>query len=351
MKTIATIVCILTALAPAAALAEHVAVSDTPDEKMASPSSAPVVDGLLDEAGLADPQTGVATPADLPQKATTPPEQKPTANSAQLTPRTWQDIDEVLDLLVEMGLLDPADEQVRERVIQSVLEAVGGGATVYPEGADGKPVEDGETTGDAAAAVHVVTLRGTFGFYSVTGLGKTQCEQFIDSLEAVREGHYEGLLLDLREAGGNGFAGANEAAQILAETGVPTVLLVNGATRGAAERLAKLMRRKAKALLIGSSTRGRPFPLRKHELTGGGDVYVPDAGDSGQGTWPPAPLTPDIRVDPPLTTEKLQLLAGLDDLEDRIRQDPALRKASDLLVAVRGLAADPGPQPPPEETE
>jgi carboxyl-terminal processing protease len=177
-----------------------------------------------------------------------------------------------------------------------------------------------------------------------------------------------GLLLDLRNNPGGVLESAVEIADQLLEqgvivtangrtpaarfsmaatpgellTGVPVVVLVNGATASAAEILAGALQDHHRATILGRRTYGKGSVQTVMPLSSGRAIklttsrYYTPSGRSIQGRG----IEPDQKID---TTE-----AGPLDLDDpRVRQtlasrDPVIRAALELLKGRKVQAAPPG---------
>jgi len=129
-------------------------------------------------------------------------------------------------------------------------------------------------------------------------------------------------VLDLRFANGFDYSAAAKAAEVFLKEGgllltweggearasandnaitLPTMLVVNSQTRGAAEALAAVLRASKSALVVGGGTAGEARVYREHALPDGRKVRIaagevrlaiPNAG----GTMPAEGIVPDIKV-------------------------------------------------------
>jgi C-terminal processing protease CtpA/Prc len=137
----------------------------------------------------------------------------------------------------------------------------------------------------------------------------------------------EGLVLDLRFAAGTDYAAAARlAGQFLGRATVvmslggqefaspagdsaftlPTMVLVNGRTSGAAEALAEVLRQNEAALIIGNRTAGAAGVFEDFVLTTGQRLRVVTATVKlREGTEvPPGGVTPDIAISASLADER-----------------------------------------------
>ena len=146
---------------------------------------------------------------------------------------------------------------------------------------------------------------------------------------------------------------------------LPLVILADSTTSGAAERLAALFQHSVRsALLLGAPTAGDPllsaaFPCPP-EILPDTQVILPAATldfPDGFTLRPDTPLDPDVLITPAALSEPLyepdensitfrsRKKGTLEEeaidraLRDRVRDDPYLRRATDLLLGLRALAS------------
>jgi hypothetical protein len=111
-----------------------------------------------------------------------------------------------------------------------------------------------------------------------------------------------GAVLDLRFAGGEDYGAAREAAGLLADKtnrlfAGPLVVVVNRATRGAAETLTAALRAAGGILILGSPTAGDAMAFKEFVLKDGGRLLVATAPVKMDGKTIPADgLRPDIAM-------------------------------------------------------
>jgi len=220
-------------------------------------------------------------------------------------------------------------------------------------------------------SVALVRLEGDFVYARITTFSDTTALDFAAGLARMRRdlgAKPRGVVVDLRNNPGGVLESAVEVADQLLEegvivtangrtpaarfsmsatpgdllSGVPVVVLVNGATASAAEILAGALQDHHRALLVGRRTYGKGLVQTVMPLSSGRAIklttsrYFTPSGRSIQGSG----IEPDEKLD------------GLDgeplDLEDaRVRQtlaarDPAVRTALELLKGRKGRAAPPG---------
>jgi carboxyl-terminal processing protease len=225
----------------------------------------------------------------------------------------------------------------------------------------------------AQVDVHSVVLFRVddFVYARITAFSDTTAHDFAAGLARLRRdmgAKPRGLLLDLRNNPGGVLESAVEIADQLLEqgvivtangrtpaarfsmaatpgellTGVPVVVLVNGATASAAEILAGALQDHHRATILGRRTYGKGSVQTVMPLSSGRAIklttsrYYTPSGRSIQGRG----IEPDQKID---TTE-----AGPLDLDDpRVRQtlasrDPVIRAALELLKGRKVQAAPPG---------
>ncbi len=186
----------------------------------------------------------------------------------------------------------------------------------------------------------------------------------------------QGVVLDLRFAGGDDLVAAGEVVDLLlaeartvlaweeqqfrstAKTNplnARVAVLVNGETRAAAEALAAALHEERLALMLGTPTAGEHAVYREFPLRGGQRLRVAVAAlrvGAGERVLPPGGLTPDIRIEVPAEEERRWV-------EDPFYVGAASRPAgsrparlteADLVRLHReGLSGTPPPRPRREE--
>lgn len=169
---------------------------------------------------------------------------------------------------------------------------------------------------------------GDIGYVQLTNVSGDADVKLATALDELRkEGALQGLVLDLRFAGGRDFAASARASSLFFSGGVPILdwgegvfaspgrsnhftapvaILVNARTRGSAEALAAALRSGGRAVVIGDRTAGEASLLRDFTLSTGRVLRLAVApvrtGDgqpiAGEG------LNPDIRVATPVDAER-----------------------------------------------
>jgi carboxyl-terminal processing protease len=212
------------------------------------------------------------------------------------------------------------------------------------------------------------------GFYA--GVGDAVLEQF----DAWRSGEHFGLILDLRSANGGDVDSAARISSLFAEAnmmlfafrdtsdqdlavskaadteplGMPTMVLIDGQTCGAAEVLAASMKRSIRgAMLLGTESRGDPsirefidfspdekiYVATRRLVTADGTVYSGQAGIVPDVTVAPRASRP-VEYEPmPELGEREQLEEEIEDtlLAQRVKGDAVLRRAVDILLGLKAL--------------
>lgn len=268
------------------------------------------------------------------------------------------------------------DWQIRARL----LTAPGGTRRiVFRRGMETQTVEVATARIRQPAIVSAEDLPGGLGYLRVLGLYEGSGQELIPALRAWDSEAYCGIVLDLRGANGMDLEAVADVASLFADEGAllfsvrdtrdqdiavfrarsgsrmttPVMALIDEETTGAAEALAAVLSGSVRgAMLLGSETKGNPGVRQAVALPGGGHLYLatrrlvladgrkydgregvaPDvrvtASDDAHFEYEPAsdegkPATPEDR-------EKRQL-------RDRVRGDPALRRAVDILLALKAL--------------
>ena len=174
---------------------------------------------------------------------------------------------------------------------------------------------------DAPVLAEPKLYDGAIGYLRVQRVGRGLADRISAAYKELSSGTntVEGLVLDLRFAGGRDYAAAAAAADLflsraepLLDWGggvvrssskadaitAPVVVLVNGETAGAAEALAAVLRQENQALIIGSTTAGEATIDQEFALSTGQRLRIATATIKlGNGeTLSAGGLTPDIPV-------------------------------------------------------
>lgn len=242
-----------------------------------------------------------------------------------------------------------------------------------------RDVEFARTPSFASAIAVAEDLPTKLGYLKLNGIYERSDKDIISSLRAWISAGVSGLVIDLRGAGGQDAAAAAAVASMFAREGdllftfrdghdqdiavhkaqpgsgveCATMVLVDGQTDGAAEALAAALAGSAQgAMLIGEPTRGDPLVRELIELGGDRRLYIatrrlvtadgtvydgragvkPDLIASGMAQPDYEPAVSSANESKMLEEEKEDRL-----LRERVRNDPVLRRATDLLHGLKAL--------------
>ncbi|MBU1694273.1 MAG: PDZ domain-containing protein [Verrucomicrobia bacterium] len=249
----------------------------------------------------------------------------------------------------------------------------------FLRGAETQEVEIATARLQQSSVASAEDLPVGIGYLRLNGLYKGASKEIIPALRGWDGTNYCGIVLDLRGAGGTNLAAAADVARLFAPEGAllfslrssqdqdmevfrasggtgldaPVMVLTDGDTEGAAEALAAVFTHSLRgAMLIGYPTRGDPGVREIIPCPGGGYLYLairrlvmadgsvfngresvePDVtlngAEGGQVDYEPEP---DARGRLQAEGKEHRLL------RERVRGDPALRRAVDILLALRAL--------------
>lgn len=247
-------------------------------------------------------------------------------------------LEEVFGILRREDLMPSFTPEMRRRMVNAVLEALDCSAELVSgveRGAGGM--------GDVEACEFPVlgrqaTVGGLFKYLEIVTFTENSADEFGSALEDFRYGHYEGIVLDLRYSGGEAVGAARTAAGLIMELDVAPVLLINGETRGAAEVFGTLVAQNSRCISVGQPTKGRPALRSSSELASGDVVLLPYAGENGQESrLLLEPISPDLKTEEVLSRDFLRGTERFRQPGDIVSSDQCLRKAVDLLTAVKGF--------------
>ncbi|MBP7829540.1 MAG: PDZ domain-containing protein [Kiritimatiellae bacterium] len=233
-------------------------------------------------------------------------------------------------------------------------------------------------------------LPGGIGYLRLNGLYEGASREIIPALRGWDGTNYGGIIVDLRGAGGTNLAAAADAARLFAPEGAllftlrdardqdievfrapggaaldaPVMVLTDGETGGASEALAAIFAYSLRgAMLIGYPTLGDPAVREVVPCPGGGHLYLATRRlvmADGQVLDGRKPIEPDVTVDgaageeyePEPANRGARLLEEEKEhrrLRERVRGDPVLRRAADILLALKALnvRGQPPVQEPP----
>jgi hypothetical protein len=195
-------------------------------------------------------------------------------------------------------------------------------------------IVDSDSTEPLQAPAGVVSRTAVFerelGYVRVQVIGPGLDEQLIEGLRQLEStNQLQGVVLDLRFAGGVDYATAGRAAQVFVTGGkpllswgettvsamrddgvvtLPLVVLINAGSAGAAEALAGALREGAGALLIGSQSAGQAYVYRDFDIPGDRQLRVAsEPVYVGNGKSLAGGLKPDIEVSSRLEDERVHL--------------------------------------------
>ena len=255
---------------------------------------------------------------------------------------------------------------------------------VRAEGGAGRVAEVRRVRGEKALAA-VEELPADMGYMLVAGLHPGIGGEVVQAVEQWRGVGVFGMILDLRGAAGQAEEEVAHVAALFADAGtplyskadrqgralasvkapaatavaLPTVVLVDEGTSGAAELLAAVLGGSVRgAMLVGRETAGDPLLREPLALPTGGfallatrQMALPGGAtfDGARGVRPDVPITdaalnetvyepdaPTLRRGKTLSDEEKVDKA----LRDRTRHDAYLRRATDVLLGLQALGLD-----------
>lgn len=231
-------------------------------------------------------------------------------------------LEEVLKVL-RAHLAGVSEAELEAAAVRGLLEQLRPRAFLLP------PTEGGEGPAPAPLLARTNLFEGGVACLRVgrvaAGLAAAMRETLV-GWQAVT--NLQGVVLDLRFAGGEDLVAAGEVVDLFvaesrpvlawedqqfrttAKTNPLTVrvaVLVNGETRAAAEALAAALQEERLALLLGTLTAGEHAVYREFPLASGQQLRVAVAAikvGAGEHALLPGGLTPDIRVEVPVEEER-----------------------------------------------
>ncbi len=218
-------------------------------------------------------------------------------------------------------------------------------------------------------------------YLRINGLYPGTAERILYHIDDWRENGYFGLILDLRTSNGADLDGAAAVASLFAEentmlfafrdpsdqdvkvhkaagttpVGMPTMVLIDGQTRGASEVLAASLKRSARgAMLLGSASSGNPsirdavafgpdlylYMATKRLVTADGTRYDGTHGVEPDVVVVPRAVAAYVADEPGQPVRKReQLEEEIEDrlLGERVKGDTALGRAVDILLGLKAL--------------
>ncbi len=241
---------------------------------------------------------------------------------------------ELLERLAENHLLPPSTPETRSQFIQAILKTLTRDGMLEPAR---KPNAASRNPGPNDTP-QATTLGNQLRYLRLRQLGEGSAERIRRNNEQHESGAPRGLILDLRGASGDAAEEVTRCVEAVRALALPVAVLVDGETSRMAERLAAELRTTCAAVVIGSATRGTPFPARRISLSGGEIISIPDvpAAETRQTHWVPQPLEPDVLVE---TEDKSSPPDGADRRPPPLdmRNDLCVRRAVDLLTAIHAF--------------
>lgn len=290
----------------------------------------------------------------------------PCAGTASITDR------ELMDVFGRLGLRVDTNAVARP-VVEALLKAVD------PRGCILGPDECARAEPAATVASAEAWSEGLF-YLKLRGFNPDGATNIAEALRSSMQGQPTGLVLDLRDAGGEsldsldallsmfaepgtplyslrGTAGTNTPPHVAAQSqvslqGITCALIVNDGTRDASELAAAVLRTFPGVVVVGWSTRGDAgvrarVPLSSGECLVVADRWaVPATGGEyhGSGVKPDIAVTssslPDSPVPAPIpgfTKTPSERAVGSARMRERIGGDAALQRACDLLVGLKAM--------------
>ena len=266
------------------------------------------------------------------------------------------------DWEVRRLLQGPAETRIRVRFLR---------------GAETQEVEVATAPLRQSSVASAEDLPGGIGYLRLNGLYDGASKEVIPALRGWDATNYCGIVLDLRGAGGTNLASVADVTDLFAPEGAllftlrtaqdqdiqvfrapggsamdnPVMVLTDGDTEGAAEALASVFANSLRgAMLLGGPTRGDPGVREIIACPGGGYLYLAARRlvmADGLVLDGRQPLTPDVVVEEaagkdyePEPDKRGRLVQEEQEhrqLRDRVRGDPALRRATDILLALKAL--------------
>jgi len=232
-------------------------------------------------------------------------------------------------------LLPSNDAKLRRGVLEAIIEAVDCHGALVEEQGDDTPAGGAQKPPGIPLDIH--TVGGLFAYALVPSVSTGMAGELAGVIDDIGHGHYEGIVLDIRFAGGGEMSAVERVVGELVKGKLPVVVLINSETVGAAEVLALQARKRCDALTVGQPTRGLPYPRISERLSSGDVVLLPEIGASAEPTREArAPVLPDVPVEQALTRETL-----VQRLEEQPTNDDGgdlcLRRAVDLLTMIHAL--------------
>ena len=222
------------------------------------------------------------------------------------------------------------NELPREDALARIMRALDSGvipasAAAADTGKSSPAVRDGKVTDYPVLELtekHFLYIR----FDGLTKDGAFAAAQTLNEKTGDGGSAPEGVVFDLRDTLNGDYEASDTMADAAGRLKCPVMVLVSGKTRSAGELLAAVLRRDCGAVLLGTETAGRIFPVRR--------IYVNDV------VWfVPTPRPNDSVISPyalkPDLEKESDARLSFDELKEKpnnLDGDPVLRLAADLLT-------------------
>ena len=234
---------------------------------------------------------------------------------------------------------------------------------------------------EASAVQSVEMLPAGIGYIRINGLYAGSTASIVPTLRGWSETNKAGVVIDLRGADGADLTAAYDVASVFADPGamlfalrdatdqelevhkagkakpvdMPAMVLVDERTTAAAEVLAAALADSVRGvMLLGTATSGDPMIRDPVKLPDGGYLYIVTKRlvtadgkkyDGKEGVRPDlevnSTVTDESQYEPePVPNEKQEVSKEEKEnrkLRDRVRGDPALRRAVDILLGLKAL--------------
>lgn len=286
-------------------------------------------------------------------------------------PHVWPPFDEVLGL-VRSNLTGLSEAEVNRRAVEALLQALHPWVKLAPANE-----KEAAPESRAPALARTLEFDGAFACFQVDRVTAGLAAELASARERLAASNtLQGLVLDLRFAGGEDYSEAASVADLfvaderplLSWEGrtkrstakphawrQPLIVLINHETAAAAEALAGMLRQTERGLLIGSATAGRASMYREFPLSTGQRLRIATSrvrlGDgqelSAEGVRPDIEVTVGLdqerafRADPYRSVRFGSLAsAGADQTAGATNRPPRRRLNEADLVRMQREGAD-----------
>jgi Fe-S cluster biosynthesis and repair protein YggX len=254
-----------------------------------------------------------------------------------------KELREILPLLHKEGFIKPASMKTHHsKAIESFLEAFNIHGKYVPAGATVDQTTQTEASAEELEAmIHQTTHKSYIQYMSTRTMSDNVAQKLTQHIEELSK-DIMCLIFDFRYTEGHAPEKLEALENKLVKKELPVAFLVNGQTSGAAELLIKVLEseRPKQIVIIGQNSAGAPFPLKPRELSNGAELFLPSQNGSfgNDQEWPPQPIQVNIAIEKAVMKEELKdWEAPETELidETRLNHDEALRRAVELMIAVR----------------